>query len=358
MDEQSLDRWLRELSPFEKKLESWYLRHGSLMPPERFFALREQLQQAGNQERCGFNSLDPSLQDFSSSRHLPDQRVILSQFEDEQSPFFLQKHPCFFPEIKLQRSRVSLLYVMYGQAGFTLYSEDPPTKTILRAGDLLLSAPDRAASICVDSAATVVISGYIAENALFRLLLESCPAGLFAEYLSGILSRRSGADCVIFHTMEDSWTRQLFRRALMEFSQGSAESYRVVTLTMQLIFAHVQKSCGLSLLSIEGCAIPDRLPSFLDYLQKHYRDFSLSSMAEHFHLSPSYLSRTFRNGTGKTLRDAVRQIRLSAAEILLQSSALSVAEVAESVGYEDVSYFIELFRKRHGITPLQYRNAL
>lgn len=358
MDIQSLDRSLQELSPFEKKLQAWYLQHGTLMSPEHFFSQREQLQQADESVACSFSPLDPSFLDFSPSRHLPGQRIALSQQEGEGAQFFLQKHPCFFPEMKLQRSCVSLIYVMYGQADFTLCSNETPVPAVLATGDLLLGAPDRAAILRVDRADTVVISGYITENALYRLLLAGCSTGLVAEYLSGILSRRSRTDYFVFHTREDPWTRQLFQHALLEFSQGGAESYHVVALTMQLIFAHVQKNFGgQSTLSIQGSVSRSRLPAFLDYLQKHYRDFSLDAMAEYFHLSPSHLSRSFHSGTGKTLRDAVRQIRLSTAEILLQSSALSIAEIAEATGYEDVSYFIEVFRKKHGMTPLQYRTA-
>ncbi|GFZ90582.1 hypothetical protein GCM10008018_41160 [Paenibacillus marchantiophytorum] len=95
----------------------------------------------------------------------------------------------------------------------------------------------------------------------------------------------------------------------------------------------------------------------VDYVAQHYADVTLNSnqIADTFAVSPSYLSRYFKNQTGTTLSDYVEEIRMNQAKELLQARSMSVKEIVERVGYLDQSHFIRKFKKREGITPQQYK---
>jgi DNA-binding response OmpR family regulator len=69
------------------------------------------------------------------------------------------------------------------------------------------------------------------------------------------------------------------------------------------------------------------------------------------------LSRVFREQTGRTVFEFVRERRLGEAQRLLAGSALSVEEVAQAVGFSGAANFSTAFRERFGITPSSYRNA-
>lgn len=69
------------------------------------------------------------------------------------------------------------------------------------------------------------------------------------------------------------------------------------------------------------------------------------------------LSRVFREQTGRTVFEFVRERRLGEAQRLLASSALSVDEVAQAVGFSGAANFSTAFRERFGLTPSSYRNA-
>lgn len=58
-----------------------------------------------------------------------------------------------------------------------------------------------------------------------------------------------------------------------------------------------------------------------------------------------------------TLADTIQQVRVRKACELLRSTRLSVQEIAEQVGYQDVTYFIRMFKKHEQVTPLKYRKA-
>lgn len=95
----------------------------------------------------------------------------------------------------------------------------------------------------------------------------------------------------------------------------------------------------------------------LAFIHGSFTDASLSlnAIAGQFGLSPSYLSRYFKNQTGIGISEYVDELRMEKARALLQASACTVKEVTEQVGYSDQTYFIRKFKKREGVTPQQYK---
>lgn len=84
-------------------------------------------------------------------------------------------------------------------------------------------------------------------------------------------------------------------------------------------------------------------------------DESASNLARMVHLSPRSLRRRFRDATGMTLTAYRTEIRLARARAMLLATTEPVAQIAYSIGYENASTFIALFRSRHGSTPAVYR---
>ncbi|MHA6484895.1 response regulator transcription factor [Paenibacillus sp. strain BS8-2] len=95
----------------------------------------------------------------------------------------------------------------------------------------------------------------------------------------------------------------------------------------------------------------------IDYINNHYSDqLSLTSIADHFGLSASYLSRLLRRETGINFVDLVVKARIEAAKRLLRDPRYKVNEVGEMVGYKEYTYFYQVFKKTEGISPKEYKN--
>ena len=95
-----------------------------------------------------------------------------------------------------------------------------------------------------------------------------------------------------------------------------------------------------------------------DYIRKHYREkIYLEDMAETIGLSPSYLSRMFKQETGGCLQDAINEERVFRAANLLLYSELSLSEIAVYVGFPNQSYMGKIFRKLKNVTPKTYRDT-
>jgi AraC-like DNA-binding protein len=91
------------------------------------------------------------------------------------------------------------------------------------------------------------------------------------------------------------------------------------------------------------------------YLQEHYmRDISLDNCADHVGSNPFYLSKAFKQVTGKNFIDYLTELRTDKAKELLRETELKINDVAERVGYQH-SYFNRIFKRQEGMTPTRYR---
>lgn len=93
----------------------------------------------------------------------------------------------------------------------------------------------------------------------------------------------------------------------------------------------------------------------LSYIEEHYRDGELSELAKSLHYDFYWLSKEVKKRTGKTYTELVQTKRLNQAAYLLNSTSMSVMDIAMAVGYDNISYFHRIFQKKYGVTPRKYR---
>ncbi|MFD0958178.1 helix-turn-helix domain-containing protein [Paenibacillus chungangensis] len=110
-----------------------------------------------------------------------------------------------------------------------------------------------------------------------------------------------------------------------ESSPSSRGENRIVSQTLELIHMHLNKE-----------------------------ELTLQHVADRLHINSSYLSRRFKQETGRSFSDYVQAARMERAhQLLLEGSTVSMA--AQDCGFKDASYFIRVFRKHWGVTPGELR---
>ena len=92
------------------------------------------------------------------------------------------------------------------------------------------------------------------------------------------------------------------------------------------------------------------------YIEENYqRDLSLLDIAEHFLLSPTYMSVVFKNTMGDNFKDYLSRIRFEhAVELLKDNPNIKLISLGEHVGISNVNTLIRIFKKHSGLTPGQY----
>ncbi|MGM9617259.1 helix-turn-helix domain-containing protein [Butyricicoccus sp.] len=92
------------------------------------------------------------------------------------------------------------------------------------------------------------------------------------------------------------------------------------------------------------------------YVDEHVlENLSVQSVADHFDISSAYLFRLFKQVTGTSLMQYIIQRRIGEAQTLLLITDLSITEVAQKVGYDNLSHFVKMFTQNVGLSPRKYR---
>lgn len=95
----------------------------------------------------------------------------------------------------------------------------------------------------------------------------------------------------------------------------------------------------------------------VSYIRNNYMHrITLDGTAAHVYLSPSYLSKIFKDEMQTTFNAYLNSVRIEKSKTILLSNTLSISEVSDLVGFADQSYFNKVFKKYVGVTPKKYRD--
>ncbi|OPA75110.1 hypothetical protein BVG16_21095 [Paenibacillus selenitireducens] len=99
------------------------------------------------------------------------------------------------------------------------------------------------------------------------------------------------------------------------------------------------------------------IEKMLAYIEAHYREseFSLAQLAAKFELSPTYISKLFKEHTEKNFIDYLIETRINASKELLTDKHRKINDIAEEVGYTNTRSFLRAFKKYTGMTPSEHR---
>ncbi len=145
---------------------------------------------------------------------------------------------------------------------------------------------------------------------------------------------------VMLHLIEQFWNEDVANQVSRHFTHEVKRSYS------SLFLRH----------SPQNIHDDEKVIEIQEWIHNRYNsDIGLQTMANQFDISIRSLNRHFKDATGKTPMQYLRQVRMENAKELLKNTNLSIAEVAFRVGYTENSYFTAQFRKTTSLSPSQYR---
>lgn len=102
-----------------------------------------------------------------------------------------------------------------------------------------------------------------------------------------------------------------------------------------------------------------RLEPAIDYIASNYtHNISMKHLAELTGVSLSHFRKIFSTVYGMSPKAYIQNIRMEKAKSLLVDSDISITETAFEVGYQNIYDFSRAFKKKEGISPLQYKNII
>lgn len=129
----------------------------------------------------------------------------------------------------------------------------------------------------------------------------------------------------------------------------------VMTLWVYLLRQITQHKLSITPVKPMISSKKDMATSIKYYLETHHsEEISLDSLSNSMYVSPTYISKLFKEETGESPINYLISVRMKRAKELLSQQQLTIKEVSEAVGYQDAYHFSKLFKKYTGISPREY----
>jgi transcriptional regulator GlxA family with amidase domain len=116
------------------------------------------------------------------------------------------------------------------------------------------------------------------------------------------------------------------------------------------------RQSGYSVVQISRPHSDDKIRETEEFLQQHFdSDVSIGSLAERVGMGPRNFIRRFKAATGRVPGAYIQTLRMSAAREMLEHGTSSIQAVSSKIGYGDIGFFRNLFKRHTGMTPGEYR---
>ena len=184
-----------------------------------------------------------------------------------------------------------------------------------------------------------------ANNTLLLFCSNMLYQSHYWNYLYFSVSYTDKLDTLLTEMYEEFYHKQIYHQNMLYYSAGM-----FFTLMERQLLSQISVSPSNPLRLV-------RYDQIYSYICDNYPMTSAREIAEYFHISQSYLCKLFHEN-GTTVTTVIQEIRLQHTRSLLEQIDLSIQNIAELVGYHDLTYFIKLFKRYFSITPYQYRKKI
>ncbi|CAG7633549.1 AraC family transcriptional regulator [Paenibacillus allorhizosphaerae] len=139
---------------------------------------------------------------------------------------------------------------------------------------------------------------------------------------------------------------------------GGTTSLKIQSALLSVIALFIERAM-LECPALSQSDSIDKLMDTIRFIDANLsKEITLEELSQIAHFHPNYLIRVFKRHLGMPPHRYIHERRIKKAEQLLASTEMTVNEVAQTLGFNDVSYFSASFKKTSGVSPSEYRNLL
>ena len=171
-----------------------------------------------------------------------------------------------------------------------------------------------------------------------------------------------GSDKFIYRLKTPAKIENIFHKMAAESLEHPKDAQKLTllrALTVELLTEIKEIAEAGSLAETDISYVNKNILQIAGYINKYYSEkITLDFLAEKFSLSKYYLCKLFKNSFGLTFSSFLNHVRIIEAKKLLETTSLSVSEIAKRTGYSDITYFSRVFKKVMGTSALKLRKSL
>lgn len=291
---------------------------------------------------------------INKSLYMHKQSMIVdkSKLLEQGDLIQVRTHTRFVHFPKHQHNYVEVVYMCEGETKHLINGEE----VILKEGELLFLNPDAMQEIMPagekDIAVNFIILPEFFDTALQMMAQEE---NLLRDFVIGCLRNENQEGGYLhFKVAQILPIQNLVENLIWTIMNKQRNKRSMNQITMGLLFLQLMNHTD-KITTRQNHFEQEQMLSILQYIEENYKDGELRKLASRFNYDDYTMSRLIKKLTGKTYTELVQIKRLSQAAFLLSHTQLTVVDISLAVGYDNISYFHRIFKKRYEQSPKEYR---
>ncbi|OOM76694.1 HTH-type transcriptional activator Btr [Clostridium puniceum] len=294
---------------------------------------------------------DDNLEDFLIN---PKKQFETKTIPHPKNGIIFTCHPRFGEIIEHHHDYIEMVYVYSGKCNQVVNG----TTIAMNKGDVCILDTNVLHSIEPASENDIIVNCLMSKKHLDNILIDRLSGNdlLSSFFIRALYYSNDFNEYILFNSSESAKLSKLMEDVLCEYFDKSLCSDEVINSYMIIIFSELLRvyenhTNTKSRHLLKNAGITD----IILYIQNNCKDATLTSVSEHFHFHPNYLSTVIKKFTGNNFTFVLQEAKLKKAAFFLKNSNIPVIEVANSIGYENTNFFYKIFKKYFGCNPTEYR---
>ena len=298
------------------------------------------------------DAIMPSAQTYMVDPTMEEEEL----FPEGKDVYCLMNMP-YMVDILHLHNYFEITHVLKGSCTFVFENE----KVTLSEGEICIVSPMSGHSLPLEPdcfALSVIVRRSTFDSVFGNLLTQK---DLLSLFFRNNLYESKRSNYILLKTGNDPLTNDAMQQLIYECNvlDGYANNCAVSLLNLYLARALRASSAAITLRHYEGYSERDfDFSLVVQYIQHNYRTVTLSSLAQNFHFSETYLSKLIRKKMNQSFTEVLRSLKMNHAMEYLTNTAMKISEIADAVGYDSVDHFSRTFRKIYGVPPQEYKKRI
>ncbi|WP_054706667.1 AraC family transcriptional regulator [Bacillus sp. JCM 19041] len=290
------------------------------------------------------------------ARYTSKQSFIIeaNKFLAPGSEIMIRKHTRFIDFPKHRHDYIEVNYVYHGSLKQRIGDRD----VHLKKGELVVLNQHIDHQIDACDTEDIIIN-FIIQPSFFNYIFSFLNVeGPFYSFLVDSVHGGSGfGQFLYFKCAEEESIQTLLQKMLEEIMNPDVFSQATIKLYVGMLIIELTKKADTLEEGHEATLQNQWMREALSYIHEQYKQATLYELSERLNQPHYLLSKLIKKRTGKTFKSILQEKRLDIAREMLIQSDLPVSVIAEEIGYDNFSYFYQIFKKKFNQTPLAYRKA-
>ena len=247
--------------------------------------------------------------------------------------------------------------MVYMYSGSTTHIINHQKQLVLEEGDLLFLNQNAIQEILPAGTNDIAVNFIMLPDFFKQAISMMGSDNILRSFLISTLTGADGVTSYLHFKAKDILPVQnLMENMIWNLAEHKKETNQINQTTMGLVLMNLS-SFALDVQVSEEDSYEQKLVlSALQYIDKNYKEGSLSKLSESLNEPTYFISRLLKKYTGGNFKELLQKRKLEQASYLLLNTTLSTAKILEAIGYDNSSYFHRKFKEYYGVSPKTYRS--